>query len=268
MFSWVKDNGLLYLKIDIFFEYGIKAYFTSRIGGVSSGNYSTLNLGLHTNDSKESILKNRELIADSIGVSPESFVAGEQVHGNKVYIVNKKDIGRGAVDFRQSFLGIDALITGEEGIPLISFYADCVPLFFVDPVKKVVALAHAGWRGTVKKIARNTIMKMKECFSVKTENILVAIGPSISKDFYQVDECTIAQFRSNYNNIKDFVVDKGKGSYLLDLKLANIIELEKLGILSNHILSSDFCTFRDNEYFYSYRREQRETGRMASIIYL
>lgn len=268
MFSWVNDNGLSYLKIDKFLEYGIKAYFTSRIGGVSNRSYSTLNMALHTNDSREKVLTNRQLLADSIGVNPEDFVAGEQVHGSNAYIVKKKDIGKGAVNYGESISGTDALITTEQGIPLISFYADCVPLFFADPVQRVVALAHAGWKGTVKQIARNTIMMMKASFNVQVKDILAAVGPSISKDFYEVDDYIINLFRASYHKLNDFVVDKGRGTYLLDLKLANIIEIQKLGIPTEHILSSDFCTFRDNKYFYSYRKEQGETGRMASIIYL
>src|SRR5690554_3715822 len=113
MFSWVHDNGLFYLKIDTFSAHDIKAFFTSRIGGISNSSYSTLNLGLHTNDPRENVLRNRRIIADSIGVNSEAFVAGEQVHGNNVYIVNKEDIGRGAVDYQESISNTDALITKE-----------------------------------------------------------------------------------------------------------------------------------------------------------
>lgn len=268
MFSWVEDSSLKYLKVNSFSEYGIKAYFTSRLGGVSSGIYNSLNLGFHAGDGKLNVIKNRQLIADSIGVFPASFVAAEQVHGDKVYIVNKDNIGAGALKYQNSLSGIDAIITEEKGIPLLLLYADCVPLFFVDPIKRIVALAHAGWKGTVKKIAKKIILLMKEKYGVKAKNILVAIGPSISKDFYEVDDIVIKQFRKSFDNPEDFIVDKGKGHYLLDLWQANIDTLKEVGIIEEHVTLSNYCTFRNNQYFYSYRKEKGKTGRMASIIYL
>ncbi len=111
-------------------------------------------------------------------------------------------------------------------------------------------------------------MMMKKTFNVLPGDIIAAVGPSISKDFYEVDDYIINQFRLSYHELDDFVAAKGKGRYLLDLKLANIIGIQQMGVPADHILISDYCTFRDSKYFYSYRREQGETGRMASIIFL
>lgn len=267
MFSWVQDKELCYLEISQFSDFGIKAYFTSRLGGVSTGSFNSLNLGLHTSDKKDNVLKNREIIAKSIGVNPRNFVAAEQIHDNKVYIVNERDNGSGALYYNDSISGIDALITDKSKLPLISFYADCVPLYFVEPKKKVIALAHAGWQGTVKNIGEKTISIMKEKFNVNSEDIWVAIGPSISKDFYEVNDLVINRFKRKFKNYKEFIVDKGKGLYLLDLWQANINSLKEAGINDNHIILSNYCTYKDNKYFYSYRKEKGKTGRMASIIF-
>ncbi|MFP4661145.1 MAG: peptidoglycan editing factor PgeF [Halanaerobiales bacterium] len=267
MFSWVRDQKLAYLQIEKFAEFDIKAYFTSRKGGVSTGKYDSLNLGLHTIDQKEFVLKNRRLIAESIGIEAESFTAAEQIHGDKIYNVQDRDKGSGALDYQNSINGVDALFTDKAEIPLISFYADCVPLYFVEPGRKIIALAHAGWKGTVKKIGKKTILAMENKYDIKAGDVWVAIGPSISRDFYQVDDYVLNKFREAYPDYRDFIVDKGKGQYLLDLWQANIYSLKEVGIEDKHIILSDYCTYSSEEYFYSYRRDNKKTGRMASIIY-
>jgi YfiH family protein len=268
LFTWVEDRDLLYLKIDSFAKYAVEAYFTTRNGGVSIGAYNSLNLALHVGDKKEDVLNNRVKLANSLGFDSRTFVAAEQVHGGNTYIVTEKDQGAGALDFQDSIPGVDALITAKKGIPLISFYADCVPLFFLDPVKRVVALAHAGWRGTVKKIARQTVLQMQEAFSSSPENIMVALGPSISRDYYEVNERVIEEFRRAFPWYKELLVYKGKEHYLLDLWQANILILEETGVGREKIFLSNLCTFGNPQLFYSYRREAGKTGRMASIIYL
>lgn len=268
MFAWVEDRDLIYLKIDSFSKFAVEAYFTTRIGGISSGAYDSLNLGLHVGDKRENVLKNREKLANSIGVKARSFVAAEQVHGGDTYIVEEKDQGAGALDYQDSIPGVDALITAKKGLPLISFYADCVPLFFLDPVKRVVALAHAGWRGTVKKIGRQTVLQMNKYFSSKPGDIIVAVGPSISRDYYEVNDRVIEEFERAFSGYKEFIVYRGKERYLLDLWQANVLPLEELGIDKDNIFISNLCTFQNAQYFYSYRREEGKTGRMASIIYL
>ncbi|MDI3546384.1 MAG: purine-nucleoside/S-methyl-5-thioadenosine phosphorylase / adenosine deaminase [Halanaerobiales bacterium] len=267
MFVWREDGkGLKYFEIEEFVSFGIKALFTSRLGGVSKGDYTGLNLGLHTGDNPESVLTNRRLIAEAAGFDYRDFVAGEQVHGCDLYLVDEADKGRGALAYNDSIPGIDGLITAARGVPLISFYADCVPLFVMEPSKGVVALAHAGWKGTVKKIAQKTIIRMKEIYGVRTKDCWAAIGPSISRDHYEVDQPVIDHFKMAFSYWRELVVDRGKGYYLLDLKLANMLLFKEAGLPEEQIIVSEFCTFKDQQYFYSYRREMGKTGRMASII--
>lgn len=268
MFSWVENNGVRYLKIDEFSELGVNAYFTSRIGGVSEGSYSSLNLALHTKDKKENVLINRMIIAEVLGINANDFVVAEQVHGNKVYIVNEIDKGAGARNHKNSISGVDAMITADKGIPLLSFYADCVPLFFYAADKKIIALAHAGWKGSINKIAQKTIIKMKERYDIDYNKLRVAIGPSISRDYYQVNDYVVDKLKVGFNNWREFIIDRGKGQYLLDLWQLNISLIEELCVPSRQIILSNYCSYKDNEYFYSYRKEKSKTGRMASIIYI
>ncbi len=267
MFAW-KDKGKLhYLEIEEFKKFGINACFTSRLGGVSKDPFSTLNLGLHTGDKLERVLANRRLLAEALELDYSKFVAGEQIHSNQVYIVGSNDCGKGAVDHHDSISGVDALITAKVNIPLISFYADCVPLYIMEPHKGIIALAHAGWKGTVLKIALKTIEEMKRVYHINPEDLWVGIGPSISKDYYEVDNRVIEHFRGNFADYSNFVTKRDNERFLLDLKAANTYLFEEAGVKPDQIIDSEFCTYRDNEYFYSYRKEQGTTGRMASIIY-
>ncbi|QTL98052.1 peptidoglycan editing factor PgeF [Iocasia frigidifontis] len=268
MFAWREDGALKYLVIEEFMDRGVKVYFTSRLGGVSSGDYHSLNLGLHTADSKEDVLENRRRLAEALKIDCQDFVAAQQVHSNKVVMVNKNNSGQGAFSYESSLPGIDGLITADRGLPLISFYADCVPLLLMDPVKGVVGLAHAGWRGTVKKIGVNTISLMKGIFDCQLDDIWVGIGPAISRDYYQVDERVVAQVKGNFPCWRDLLSDQGKDRYLFDLWAANRAVFHSLGIQDKQIILSNYCTAANTDLFFSYRKEKGRTGRMASIIYL
>ncbi|MFW6390018.1 MAG: peptidoglycan editing factor PgeF [Halanaerobiales bacterium] len=267
MFTWIKTGDLQLLTIPEFEQNGIKAYFTSRIGGVSTGNYSNLNLGLHTNDDKMNVLKNRKKLAYTLGIDHNSFTSADQVHNNHVSIIKKEDAGKGALNYQDSIQGTDALLTKEKNLPLISFYADCVPLYLLDPIEQIIGLAHAGWRGTVKNIAAATVSVMVNELGSKLKNIWAAIGPCISKDNYQVDEKVIARVKSAVTYYKEVIVKQGSGLYLLDLRLLNYQLLRNIGINTDRIIMDNHCTFKQEEYFYSYRRDKGKTGRMCSIIY-
>ncbi len=268
MFVWREIGELKYLEITEFSHYGARAIFTSRLGGVSRGNYSSLNLGLHTEDDLERVLNNRKIICDVLGIKAKNLVAGEQVHGNRIKIVGPEDSGRGALRYNDSIKGIDGLLTAAEGLPLLSFYADCVPLIIMDPVKRVVGLAHAGWKGTYLKIGVKAVNKMQQEFGSNPSDCLVAIGPSISRDNYEVDDRVVEKFRKDFPYWRELVVDKGKGHYNLDLPAANKRSLVEAGVSAERIIVSDYCTFRDSKYFYSFRREGGKTDRMASMIFL
>ncbi len=268
MFTWQESGILKYLQLEEMVTEGIKAVFTSRQGGISTGDYAALNLGLHTGDDYSNILENRKRIASVLQINAKDFVAAEQVHGNNIYLVKQKDKGKGSREYKNSISNADSLITNIRGLPLISFYADCVPLLICDPVKRVVALAHAGWKGTVLSIGPKTIMKMEQLFGTNPKDCIVGIGPSISQSNYEVDEYMLNVFRDKFNFWSQIFIDKGNGHYNLDLKKANLLSLKKAGLLRENIIISDLCTYDCEELFYSYRRDKGQTGRMASIIML
>ena len=269
MFKWIKKDAIHYLILEEFHEYGVRAYFTSRKGGgVSQNEYSSLNMGLHTLDNNDNVLTNRKYFSEALNIDHDNLTAGEQIHGNRVHVVSEEDKGSGALDYENSIKGVDALITDIKGLPLISFYADCVPLFFLDPVHKIGGVAHAGWKGTVKKIAIKTLNKMSDYFGSTPDDCIVGIGPSISRKNYEVDNYVVDKFKKEFAFYKE-VIDKNKdGTYQLDLPLSNYKILKKAGVKENNIINSSICTFDKKEYFYSYRRDNGKTGRMASIFVL
>lgn len=268
LFVWKKLDGLKYLEISEFVTNGVTAVFSSRIGGFSSGAYESLNLALHTEDDSDVVVNNRKIFCKNIGLDHKKLVAGEQVHGDKVYVVKDKDKGRGATSFSNCISGVDALITNKKGVPLISFYADCVPLFILDLKKEVIGLAHAGWKGTLLKIGNKTITRMNEYFGTLPGDCWVGIGPSISRDNYEVDDKVVNKFKRIFSDWRKLVVCKDNGYYNLDLKLSNYLLFRDIGVPEEQIIVSDYCTFKDKDLFYSYRRDNGKTGRMASIISL
>lgn len=245
----------------------IKHGFSTRIGGVSQGAYESLNLGLKTNDRQDNVMENIKKFALALDVNPEDLVMSDQVHGDIVKIVTSEDKGKGYRKQRD-YSGVDGLITNLPNIPLITMFADCVPIFFTDTVKRVVGVSHAGWKGTRLKIGQKTVQTMIQEYGSKPEDILAVIGPSIGKCCYEVDDPLVDQFDKQFTNVSSFIFPKGEGKYHLDLWEANRIILNEAGILNNNITISNLCTSCNLDLFYSYRKEKANTGRMGAIIQL
>ncbi|MDP5273166.1 peptidoglycan editing factor PgeF [Chengkuizengella axinellae] len=239
--------------------------FTTRLGGMSHGDFTSLNCALHVNDNKDDVVVNRKLVAETIGFSYDSVTCANQVHGDQVGVITNSEIGKGRFSHEDAINSKDALITNEPNVCLISFYADCVPLYLFDPVHSVVGLAHAGWKGTYLEIAEKTIKKMTEIYESKPEHILAAIGPSIGGCCYEVDDHVFKRFENKYNDHYS-MHQKEDGKYMLDLKEINRQILIKAGISSTHISTSKYCTGCNTDLFYSHRIEKGSTGRMMSWI--
>lgn len=266
MFVQQEEKGIEYLELTEFFPLDFRAVFTCRRGGVSSGLYRSLNLGLHTTDSKEAVRINRKRLARLLNFRIGDFTAAEQVHGNLVYEVMEKDRGRGALNYENAIPGVDALLTDRPALPLILFFADCVPIFLCTPGKKVIAIAHAGWRGTLSGVVLQTLEKMKNIFGVELRRTFAAIGPYITREFYEVNKELAERFCQEFKEADNIVAFKS-GSYYLDLGRANKFLLQRAGIREENIVISDYCTFSQRELFYSYRRDGKKTGRMAAVIF-
>ena len=171
--------------------------FSTRLGGVSEGYYASMNLSFDRGDKKEAVAENFRRIGEALGVRCEDMVLSRQTHTTNVRIVTDTDRGKG-ITRERDYTDVDGLVTNVPGICLVTSYADCVPLFFVDPVKKVIGLSHSGWRGTVGKIGRKTVELMHERFGSDPADILAAVGPSVCMDCYEVSSDVIEKFKEAF----------------------------------------------------------------------
>ncbi|WP_193581054.1 peptidoglycan editing factor PgeF [Paenibacillus aceris] len=271
----VKEGQPVLFTIDTWLEQykGLTAGFTSRQGGVSEAPYSTLNCGLHVMDKPEHVIRNRELLAEAIGQPFDAFTYGEQVHGNEVTVVSLIEKGKGRTSRESAIQAKDGFITQEKGIVLCAQFADCVPLFFYDPVQQVIGLSHAGWKGSVLNISMATITLMTHTFGSQPSDIRAAIGPSIGVCCYEVDETVASRVYAALHEIsaapdEQLSVIRGKenGKYMLNLQELNRKLLEQAGILSSHIEVTQLCTSCSSDDFFSHRKEGGSTGRMVAWI--
>lgn len=268
-FSHHQMGSLEFLTIPAFDDTGLVDHcFTTRLGGVSTGELSTLNLGIYKNDTTENVIRNYQLITQPVGIDYTKLTFSRQVHGDQIGIITKESAPRNGI-FKSALEGLDALITGDPQVPLATYHADCVPLFFLDPVKRVTALAHSGWRGTVKKIGMKTIEKMVSEYGCDTKDLLVAIGPSIGPCHFEVDGPVASQFVEAYGYDSDSIVrENKKGKYTIDLWKANILQFEQLGVLDSNITLAGECTYCNRHKYFSHRGDSGKTGSLAAMIQL
>lgn len=245
----------------------IKHGFTTRLGGVSDGDCFSLNLGYERGDRKENVRENFNRVADMLNISPESMIAGKQTHTTNVLEVGESLSGNGVVLDNQ-LRDIDGLITNVQGLCLVTFYADCVPLYFIDPVHKAIGLSHSGWRGTVQKIGKDTIRRMSETYGSKPEDMLVGIGPSICQDCYEVSEDVIDEFRQAFDSIywEKLFYQKENGKYQLNLWKANEIILLEEGIQKEHLSITNICTCCNSEIMFSHRASHGKRGNLGAFL--
>ncbi len=252
---------------------GLSAGFTGRHGGVSREPWHTLNLGLHVGDEDADVIKNRQLVAESLGWSFDAWTCGEQVHGSRAVKVTSAERGKGRFSLQDTLLGCDALVTDVKGVLLTSLYADCVPLYFYDPVNEAIGLAHAGWRGTAGAIAQSTIDLMAREYGSSPNDMLAAVGPAIGACCYEVDGPVIEQMAKLIEGMEleptaahEAMELSTDGKARLNLKEINRQIMIKAGILPSRIELSKWCTGCRCDLFYSHRMEGGKTGRMASFL--
>ncbi len=261
-------GNLVYYKIPSFEETGlVKHGFSTRLGGVSSAPLYSLNLGTKKNDKKENIFKNYTLLSQALEIPIEHMVFSDQVHGDKVLKVDKSHRANNLFS-NNKIVGVDGLITEEKEVALVTFYADCVPLFFIDPVQKAIGLSHAGWKGTISKIGQKTLYQMIKYFSTKPEDCLVAIGPSIGSCCFEVGGEVIEQINLNFVNPKQYYTLKDNGKYMVDLWKLNQDQLIEMGVQLKNITISDICTKCNKEIFFSHRGDNGNTGSLAALLQL
>lgn len=243
--------------------------FTTRLGGVSKGVCSSMNLSFSRGDEETAVYENYRRIADAVGFPYESIVCSDQTHTTNVRKVGKDDRGKGLL-FSRNYHDVDGLITNEPEVTLATFYADCVPLYLVDPVKKAIGLSHSGWRGTVGKIGKVTVEAMGREFGSRPEDILTAIGPSICQECYEVSEDVAEEFRKIYPRElwNTLLWDKGNGKYQLNLWEACRRNFLEAGILPEHIVLPEICTCCNPDFLFSHRASQGKRGNLAAFLML
>lgn len=243
---------------------GLIAGFTTKNGGVSKGAYQFLNMGLHVSDNEKNVIQNRELLGKELNIPLHQWVSGEQVHGTSVYRISASDLGKGSTSHDTAIQGVDGLIMEprQKGLA-IAFFADCVPLLFVDPTTNLAGIAHAGWKGTVGRIAETMVKELVQA-GASINTLKVAIGPCISKQNYQVDDFVLSHLSEEAK--QNCTESVSKGQYLLDLKQLNVDILVHSGVIRHNIDSTNYCTFQDEHLFFSHRRDKGKTGRMLGFI--
>ncbi len=265
-----------FVSFDFMKEYGLKTCaYSTRFGGVSKDEFASMNLGFNTNDKKENITSNFMIISEELDVEYEKLVNARQTHSTKVVSVNMNDAGKGI--YKEAFEDeVDGLITNEKNLVLVGTFADCVPIYFYDKAKQVIALAHAGWRGTLGNIASQVIQKMKSDYGTNESDVVALIGPSISKCCFEVSKDVENEVKNilnqdEYNEcVRPIATNtvKQEEKYFVDLKLINKLFLEKSGLLSENIKISDICTCCQSDKFHSHRKTKGKRGANAAFISL
>jgi hypothetical protein len=247
----------------------IKHGFSTRLGGVSSGQFATMNFNrkvVNAYDDPDNVTENFRRMADSIGFDVNSVVLSKQVHKTNIRLVDVADRGKGLF-IPRDYDEIDGLITDKPNITLVTKYADCVPLFFVDTVKKAIGLSHSGWRGTVAKIGRITVEEMGRAFGSEPEDIIAVIGPSICKSCYEIDGNTVEEFKKAFPDKQDSILTlTDNGKYLCDLWAANRYVLSEAGIPYSNIHISGVCTSCNSDILFSHRKTQGKRGSLAAFL--
>lgn len=258
-----------YLTFPLLEETGlVRHLFSTRLGGISSGIFSTMNLSYTRGDEKTAVDENYRRIAEMLECGISDIVCSDQTHTTNIRVVEEKDRGKGTVR-PKDYTDIDGLITNVPGIVLATFYADCVPLFFIDTKKKAVGLSHSGWRGTVGRMGQSTIEAMQKAYGTRPEDVAAAIGPSICQDCYEVSEDVAEAFYREFHKPgqgEEILLSKGNGKYQMDLWRANQIVLEEAGIRPEKIQVTDVCTCCNPDYLFSHRASHGKRGNLGAFL--
>lgn len=260
-------NSVPYLTYNSLSEIDfINHAFSTRLGGVSTDEFTSMNLAFNRGDSPENVTENYKRFCKSAGFDYESLTASSQDHHTFVRAVTKENVGVGIYK-PKDIESVDALITNEPGVTLVTYYADCTPLFFVDTKQKAIGLAHAGWRGTVGRIGDNVIKKMQSLYCTDPSDIKAAIGPAISVCCYEVDKPCADNFLAlDELDSTKFVFPKGNGKFMIDLLETNRQILVHAGVKNENITVSDVCTNCNNELLWSHRATKGHRGTMSAFM--
>ncbi len=266
----VERCGVHYLEFPLLASSGLVSHgFATRLGGVSQGKYASMNLSFTRGDDPEHVRENYRRMAEALDVDMERMVLTYQTHTTNVRRVGREDEGKGLVRERD-YRDVDGLITDVPGITLVTFFADCVPLYFLDPVHRAIGLSHSGWRGTVGRMGEVTVKAMEKAFGTRPEDVLACVGPSICQDCFEVGEEVVGEFQRSFDRKwwEELFYRKSSGKFQLDLWKSNEIILREAGVLPEHIQVTDICTRCNPRYLFSHRFAGEDRGNLAAFLCL
>ncbi len=265
-----QKNGVTALTFPALEQTGIvKHSFSTRLGGVSEGCFASMNFGFTRGDKKEHVTENYRRMAEFLEVDMRNMVLTHQTHTTNVRTVTQDDAGKGVVRERD-YQNVDGLVTNIPGITLVTFYADCVPLYIVDPVHKAIGLSHSGWRGTVNRMGRVTLDVMKREYDTNPNDVIVCIGPSICQDCFEVGPEVAEAFAKTfaYEYHGNLFYRKENGKFQLNLWAANRIIFQEAGVPADQIHTTDICTKCNPELLFSHRVHGEKRGNLAAFLSL
>lgn len=259
----IERNNVRFLAEPALWQRGVKHGFTLRYGGVSSGEYASLNVGLNRGDDRKNAVTNIYIAARALELNEKNLTLTYQTHTANVHFLTENEVGLG-IETKWDSDGIDGIVTDMEKVPLMCYSADCVPTLFYDGVRRMAGAVHGGWRGTAQQIVKNAVHVMQE-HGCRAENIEVLIGPAIGMCCYEVSEDVGVIFKDEF---PECVTDKGNGKYMIDLKEITRLQLLHAGLLEKNIINSGICTSCSNDMFFSHRAQKGRSGLLGGFIQL
>lgn len=259
------------LRYRVFDKYPeLLAFFSTKQGGVSTDYHASMNLGFYNNDDRNNVINNHKIFAKACGYDYKKIIMPKQVHKTDIFVIKDyEQCGRGVIN-EEELLEFDGLVTNLKNIPLLTSYADCVPLYLYDPVKLVIGLAHSGWKGTVSKIGTKMVQKMTEEYNCNPKDIICVIGPSICKECYEVSADLYEAFSKEYSLacMNELFTKKENDKYLLDLQLACKYNFLEADITKDNIFMPDYCTCCSHDIFFSHRKTNGKRGNLVAVMML
>lgn len=264
--SLVGDGALKYIAFDCFERFGGELVhgMSTRLGGVSAGECGSLNLGYGRKDKKENVTANFRRMCSALDIKAESMVFSKQVHDSRLRVVTAEDRGKG-FSRESDIRDVDGLMTVTPGITLVTFYADCVPVFLYEPARKAAALVHSGWRGTLGNIAGKAAGRMVSEFGCSPGGMTAAIGPSIGSCCFEVGEEVYRLFAEKFGS-EEFYSQAWPGKWKIDLQAIIMDELRQEGLKAENIHNSGICTMCRRDLFFSHRGDRGTTGSLAAFM--
>ncbi len=266
----ITKDGVTFLTFPALTETGmVRHAFSTRMGGVSEGPYATMNFSYTRGDDPKAVDENYTRMAHALGVDRDKMTLTWQTHTTNVRRVSPEDVGKGVARERD-YRDVDGLITDMPGVTLVTFFADCVPLYFVDTKNRAIGLSHSGWRGTANRMGRVTLEAMRREFGTDPKDVVAAIGPSICRDCYEVGPEVIEEFEKTFApaQYERLFYRKPNGKFQLDLWEANRIILEEAGVPKERISVTDICTHCNPDLLFSHRTCADRRGNLCAFLCL